>query len=179
MSLSTDNYFERVQQVHRKLNIPESFAIDRKLPLHIEARDLVQVICPRVEKTHRLIAPAADAWANMETAALKDGITLLLVSTFRSMEYQLALIEKKLQRGQDILEILTLLAPPGYSEHHTGRAIDLTTDNCPPCVERFEDTDAFHWLTGHAARFSFSLSYPRDNPYGFVYEPWHWAYQQV
>jgi len=176
MSLANTNFIERVRQIHQALKIPDSFASERQLPLHIEADELVEVHCEGVEKTHKLIQSAANAWAEMETAAMKDGIKLILVSTFRSMEYQRALIEKKLQRGEDILKILTLLAPPGYSEHHSGRAIDLTTENCPPCVERFEDTGAFTWLNRNARNFGFRLSYPRDNPYGFVYEPWHWAH---
>ena len=176
MPTEQSSFIERIRLIHQALNIPETFASERQLPLHVEADLLIEVNCKRADKVHRLIEPAARGWAEMETAALKDGISLLLVSSFRSVEYQRALIEKKLQRGQKILEILTLLAPPGYSEHHTGRAIDLTTENCPPCVERFEDTAAFSWLSSHAENFGFSLSYPRNNPYGFVYEPWHWAF---
>ena len=113
----------------------------------------------------------------MEITAKQQGISLIMVSGYRGLEYQRTLIEKKVEKGQDILEILKVLAPPGYSEHHTGKAIDLTTENCPPCVERFENTEAFSWLRTNAGKYNFSLSYPRDNPYGFIYEPWHWAYR--
>jgi len=160
------------------LNIPDNFAIDRNLPLQFESEDLVEINCESSDKIHKLAPEAAHAWSRLNKVAEQDGITLIVVSTYRSLEYQRALIERKLEKGQPILEILSLLAPPGYSEHHTGRALDLTVDDCPPCVERFENTDAFSWLENNAADFGFRLSYPRDNPYGFVYEPWHWAFNE-
>ena len=29
--------------------------------------------------------------------------------------------------------------------------------------------------TGEAGAFGFSMTYPRDNPWGIIYEPWHWS----
>lgn len=177
MDIKADNFISRVNQIHQALNIPQNFATERKLPLHPEAQSLVEIISKGSDKIHKLTPSTANAWTQMQEAAGTDSISLILISGYRGLEYQRALIEKKLQKGQTIEEILTLLAPPGYSEHHTGTAIDLTTENCPPCVERFEKTDAFNWLQQNAASFDFTLSYPRDNPYGFVYEPWHWAHK--
>ena len=40
-------------------------------------------------------------------------------------------------------------------------------------------TRAVHaWLVANAVRFGFALSYPRDNPHGIAYEPWHWCWQR-
>ena len=178
MTSPEDNFLARVNEIHSALNIPQSFATDRKLPLQLESHILIDVICEGSEKQHKLSPRAAEAWAELDNAARRDGIKLVVVSSYRSLDYQKTLIEKKLAQGQNILDILSLLAPPGYSEHHTGRALDLTTDDCPPCVERFEDTKAFLWLQNHAAKFGFSMSYPRANPFGFVYEPWHWAFTE-
>ena len=47
---------------------------------------------------------------------------------------------------------------------------------CAPAEEAFEGTGAFDWLQRHAARYGFRLSYPRGNPHGIVYEPWHWRF---
>ena len=74
-------------------------------------------------------------------------------------------------------EILQVNAAPGYSEHHGGEALDIGTPGEPPAEESFETTPAFAWLSQHAARHGFSLSYPRDNPHGIVYEPWHWRFR--
>ena len=69
-------------------------------------------------------------------------------------------------------------APPGYSEHHTGFAIDLTDGNFPKkdLTIDFENTNAYKWLTRHAQDFGFELSFPPNNLQGLSYEPWHWRY---
>ena len=72
--------------------------------------------------------------------------------------------------------ILTEIAPPGYSEHHSGRAIDIASAGSPPMTQDFEQTPAFAWLSANAGRFGFVMSFPRGNPYGYVFEPWHWCY---
>ena len=74
-----------------------------------------------------------------------------------------------------VSDILSVNAAPGYSEHHTGRAIDIASPGSRPLTEEFEDSAAFRWLERNAAGYGFSMSYPRDNPGGFIYEPWHWA----
>jgi D-alanyl-D-alanine carboxypeptidase len=99
----------------------------------------------------------------------------LLVSGFRSVDYQAGLIRTKLDRGQAIEAILQVNAAPGFSEHHTGQAVDIATPGSRPLTEEFEDTPAFEWLTREADRFGFSMSYPRNNPFGLIYEPWHWS----
>ena len=119
---------------------------------------------------------AASAYARMIAAAALDGVEIQLVSGFRSAGYQLAILERKLARGQPIDEILRVIAAPGFSEHHTGRAVDLTAPGCRPAEVEFEDSPAFAWLGRHAARFRFRMSFPRGNPHGIAYEPWHWCY---
>jgi D-alanyl-D-alanine carboxypeptidase len=111
----------------------------------------------------------------MVEAAAKSGIRLLIVSGYRSYEYQAELIRKKLAAGQSIEEILEVSAAPGYSQHHTGTAIDIATPGSRPLTEEFETSDAFQWLTENAAEYGFSMTYPRDNAFGFIFEPWHWA----
>jgi D-alanyl-D-alanine carboxypeptidase len=68
-------------------------------------------------------------------------------------------------------------ALPGFSEHHTGRAVDVGTPDSVPLDYGFQSTGAFAWLQSNAADFNFRLSYPADNSEGYVYEPWHWCYQ--
>jgi D-alanyl-D-alanine carboxypeptidase len=123
----------------------------------------------------RLTPDAAGQWRAMVAAALADGVTLMIVSGFRDIEYQAMLIRKKINAGQDIAAILKVNAAPGYSEHHTGQAVDIATPGSRPLTEEFETTAAFGWLEANAGQFGFSMSYPRDNPWGFIYEPWHWS----
>ena len=98
-----------------------------------------------------------------------------LVSAFRSLNYQRQIFERKLSQGELLAQILRVNAAPGYSEHHTGCAVDLTTDGCPPLTEAFEHTAAFAWLVARAKDFGFTMTYPRGNKFGLIYEPWHWV----
>ena len=46
----------------------------------------------------------------------------------------------------------------------------------PAAEESFESTPAFVWLQSRAGDFGFEMSYPRGNPHGIDYEPWHWRF---
>ncbi|WP_222847324.1 M15 family metallopeptidase [Pontiella desulfatans] len=128
-------------------------------------------------RTFLLQPNTAESWKAMKAKAASDGIHLYMVSAFRSIERQSQIIENKKAKGIPDDEIYAVSAPPGRSEHHTGRAIDLNTVDCPVLEEEFEDTPAFEWLRENAASFGFTLSYPRNNPYGIAYEPWHWKFR--
>ncbi|MBS0657599.1 MAG: D-alanyl-D-alanine carboxypeptidase family protein [Verrucomicrobia bacterium] len=112
----------------------------------------------------------------MRAAAAADGVELLLISAFRGFERQAAIIQRKLDAGQTWDEILRVSALPGFSEHHTGRAIDLGAPGSVDLTEDFEQTPAFGWLRRRARDFRFRLSFPRGNRRGLVYEPWHWCW---
>lgn len=120
---------------------------------------------------------AARAWRRLHDQARRDGIALDAISGYRSHDHQLGIFVRKLARGQDLDRILAVNAAPGYSEHHGGFALDVGTPGEPPAEESFEATAAFAWLRNHAAQFDFVMSYPRDNPHGIVYEPWHWIHR--
>jgi len=120
---------------------------------------------------------AARAWQAMREAAHGDDVVLESISGYRSHDYQLGIFQRKLERGQTIDQILTVNAAPGYSEHHSGRALDIGAPDEPAAEESFERTAAFEWLAAHAGDYGFVMSYPRDNPHGIVYEPWHWCHR--
>ena len=94
----------------------------------------------------------------MKESALADGINLILVSAFRSIQRQQELVEEKRKKNISEKEIFSILARPGYSEHHTGRALDLHSPGSALLEEDFENTDAFLWLQKNA------------NEYGLLYE---------
>ncbi len=122
---------------------------------------------------------AANRFLAMQAAAKADGIDLTVLSAFRTTTDQQALFfEVKAERGQVATERAEVSAPPGYSEHHTGYAIDLGDANEPETdlSVDFERTEAFAWLEANAAYFSFELSFPLNNEQGIAYEPWHWRF---
>ena len=119
---------------------------------------------------------AARHWLRMRDHAMHEGVVLEAISGYRSHDYQLGIFEQKLARGLSVDDILAVNAAPGFSEHHAGLALDLGAPDEPPAEESFERTAAFAWLRDHAGEHGFAMSYPRDNPHGIVYEPWHWRY---
>ena len=112
----------------------------------------------------------------LQRSARADGVVLELVSAFRSAAYQAALVARKVAAGRTLEQVLEVNAAPGFSEHHSGRAIDVSVPGMKPLEEDFETTEAFRWLQLHAAAAGFRLSFPRGNKHGIAYEPWHWCY---
>jgi zinc D-Ala-D-Ala carboxypeptidase len=165
--------------VHRELGIPPNYASSRGLAPHVEAgeNELVEVALNNDGRPIRLLKSPADAWQRMQRAAAEDGIALIAISGFRSVARQAEIIREKRGAGQSIDDILRYIAAPGFSEHHTGRAIDIGSPEHVTLEEEFGDTPAFRWLEQHAGQFGFLLSYPRDNSHGIGYEPWHWCWQ--
>lgn len=125
-----------------------------------------------------LVPPAARAWHQLQRAAAFSGIALDAISGFRSYAHQTGIFRRKLQRGQTLDDILRVNTAPGFSEHHSGRALDIGCPGEPPAETSFERTAAFAWLRDNAPRFGFVLSYPRGNALGIDYEPWHWCWHR-
>jgi zinc D-Ala-D-Ala carboxypeptidase len=168
---------DRVKAILTTLRIPLESIAARSLAFQSEAADLVVAEIGDNGKEHLLVPPAATAWRAMKIAALADGVVIRIVSAFRTIDRQAEIVRAKIEKGLSLEAILCASAPPGYSEHHSGRAIDLITDGVRPLEPEFEHTDAFRWLSTNAGRFGFTLSYPPNNRYGYAYEPWHWCFE--
>lgn len=160
--------------LQRRFALPDDYASRTGLPLVAEPATLAFAGHDRYRRPLWLLAGAARAWRRMQAAAAADGCCIEAISGYRSWEYQAGILQRKLARGLSLAQILAVNAAPGYSEHHSGRAIDIGTPGEPPAEESFELTPAFAWMQREAPRFGFRLSYPRGNPHGVIYEPWHW-----
>lgn len=160
----------------QEIGLSAELVASRKLPCYDDCTDLTLADTSQSGREYWLLPAAATAWNEMKLAAAEDRISLIMISAFRSFDYQAQLITKKLVKGQSADKVLATLAPPGCSEHHSGRAIDIGTMGFPPAETSFEESDAFAWLQANAQRFGFTMSFPRDNPYGYIYEPWHWCW---
>ncbi len=123
---------------------------------------------------------AAEALLAMQRAARADGVELRVLSAFRPVALQKEIFfGVKAERNQSAEERAQVSAPPGFSEHSTGYAVDLGDASRPATnlSASFEATPAFGWLEANANRFHFQLSFPRDNGQGVTYEPWHWRFE--
>ena len=116
----------------------------------------------------------------MQFMAAQRGISLQLLSGYRSINLQREIFyENKSIRNQTAVERSRDSAPPGYSEHSTGYAIDVGDGNYPDThfeVE-FEQTPAFKWMKRFASKYHFVLSFPPNNKQGVTYAPWHWRFE--
>ena len=173
----TEAYRRRVRGYHRTLGVPRDYARRHGLALVMEADRLHPIGRDPFDRDQYLAPAAAAGWGRMREAASADAITLNSVSAYRGIDYQAALLERKLAGGALIGDILKVSAAPGFSEHHSGLALDVGTPGSPPLEEAFEDTPAYRWLCRRAGEFAFHLSYPRGNPHGIAFEPWHWAHR--
>jgi len=124
-----------------------------------------------------------EAYQRMMDAMVADlGTRLLVESGYRSPAYQLYLFLFYLPKhDHSITETNRFVALPGHSEHGypPRQAIDFINEagiNGEDDPGAFEALPEYRWLEEHAAAFSFALSYPRDNPLGTAFEPWHWHY---
>ena len=96
-------------------------------PQFIEQQDLFEF--KDEGRSFRLHPDAFTAWKKMKDAARTVGISLYIVSAFRSFERQSEIIEQKREKGLSEEDIFKVSAPPGFSEHHTGRAVDINLLN--------------------------------------------------
>ncbi|MEA5594559.1 M15 family metallopeptidase [Rivularia sp. UHCC 0363] len=138
-----------------------------------------QIVAINANGRVRLRESAAKKFEQMVKDARASGIRLVPISGFRSIKEQEQLFfQVGATRNQTPAQRASVSAPPGHSEHHTGYAVDIG-DGAVPATNlstNFENTQAFKWLQANAARYSFELSFPKDNIQGVSYEPWHWRF---
>jgi len=164
--LSTHNSQTEIDRGHR---------IFGHLPYAEIPKEKLVLIEPNIE----VHIDMRDSLLKMREDAKKDGIYLVFLSGYRSTNLQKDIFYSlKSIRNQIASERARVSAPPGYSEHSTGFAIDIgdymqrETD----FEVEFENTDAFKWLQRHAAKYHFKLSFNKNNKH-IDYEPWHWRYE--
>jgi len=152
-SLDSVNFQAQTNHDHRILG---------HLPYAEISKEKLVLIEPNIE----IHMDMRDSLLKMREEAKKDGIYLVFLSGYRSINllndifYSLKSI-----RNQEAVERARVSAPPGYSEHSTGFAIDIgdATQRETDFETEFENTDAFRWLVKNAAKFHFKLSFNKNN----------------
>lgn len=140
---------------------------------------------------HRVLDP----YSQMTIAAQEVGLDLMLVSAYRSISYQEQIFNENVNNlvwqgeTQEAAEktVKETSTQPGYSEHHTGLALDIVDQNWSNhyidnilSVE-YAETDGGKWLATHAREYGFILRYPKDKQAitEITFEPWHYRYVGV
>lgn len=128
-------------------------------------------------ETRYLAKSTAESAKAMFEDAKKDGIRLLGASGYRSYEVQENLYNSRVvNEGQEEADRYT--AKPGQSEHQTGLALDILSEDYQEMDDNFDSTEAYAWLKKNCYKYGFILRYPqgKEDITGFLYEPWHYRY---
>lgn len=123
----------------------------------------------------RILPEAQTAFDTMRAAAKEEGLTLKIVSGYRSYQKQDKVYHNYAARdGAALADRYSARA--GSSEHQTGYAMDINSVR-----QSFAETKEGQWLAAHCAEYGFILRYPKDKEAetGFMYEPWHIRYLGV
>lgn len=116
-----------------------------------------------------------EEYQKLYEAASKEGMRLAINSPYRSYQTQNTLYNNYAAKdGKKAAD--TYSARPGYSEHQTGLAMDITSKNTN--FDTFEKSPEFKWMQEHAHEYGFILRYQKGQEYitGYMYEPWHYRY---
>lgn len=160
--------------VNAKNPLPESFKVD-----------LVTI-----SGQYKFDSRAADALRQMLADAKAAGQPMVLRSTYRTRARSEELYNNKVQeyinsgysKENAKVEAAKWIAPPGTSEHHTGLAVDLVSEEYNAdnwdLLHEFENYKGFTWLKENCTKYGFILRYPKDkqNVTNITYEPWHYRY---
>ena len=173
--LSNDFDFNLLMNMYNELSIDTTLLIKDKIIK--EEEKLVYVGYDIYGRKSMMEEEASIYWARLDSAARANDINLLIVSTYRSYSYQASIIKRKLDSGMLLTDILKENKLPGKSQHHTGKAIDVTSFELKTLSEKFEKTEEYQWLINNANLYNFYLSYPKNNEEKIKFEPWHWYYK--
>lgn len=119
------------------------------------------------------IVPDLTALFNAASAA---AVPLSLTSSYRSYSNQVVTYNNWVRVNGSTAAADTVSARPGYSEHQTGLAFDLSAGSCS--LECFKGTAQYAWLQANAAAYGFIERYPEglESITGYSPEAWHWRY---
>ncbi len=162
-----------------KLNFQADRNQDNRILGHLPYNEIPKDKLVLIEPNIEVHTDMRDSLLKMRDEAKKDGVFLVFLSGYRSKNLQKEIFfSLKSIRNQVAVQRARVSAPPGYSEHSTGFAIDIgdATRRETDFEPQFENTDAFRWLNKNAAKFHFKLSFNKTNKY-IDYEPWHWRYE--
>jgi len=131
-------------------------------------------------------ARAIESLNAMLSDARAQGLSPIVCSAYRTIEYQQKLfgkqIDKQMSRGFDRrraeVEARKVVTVPGTSEHNLGLAADIVSESYQILDDKQADTPEMQWLMAHCDEYGFILRYPdgKTPQTGVIYEPWHFRY---
>lgn len=173
------------EEIMQEENLPDDWNLILVNQKHLVPDDF-EVELAEIGEGHQIDARIYEDYRAMIKAAKAQGVYIYVASSYRDMDKQTELYEKKVEsyvlEGYSYSEARELAAQvvaiPGTSEHHLGLALDFVSAEYKKLDEKQETTRAFQWLKEHCAEYGFILRYPNGKTEitGIIYEPWHFRY---
>lgn len=118
---------------------------------------------------------AYKAFITMKKDAYSNNLNIVAISGYRSYNYQ-SKIYNNYVNIDGIEKANTYSAQPGFSEHQTGLAVDVSNSTLP--YTDFEKTKEYNWMINNSYKYGFILRYPKEKEYitGYTFESWHYRY---
>lgn len=161
--------------VNKQMALPKDYVPNELVPVRI---DFVRPVAK--EKTY-MVRTAAKSLERLVREARFDGVRMKGVSAYRSYETQKNIfLRSALKNGMEHASMYVAMA--GHSEHQTGLAIDMgSEENNYELEENFAFTMAYDWLSRNAYLYGYIIRYPKgkEEITGYGFEPWHIRYVGV
>lgn len=161
---------------------------DQPLEEEISSEQLSYIPNTNMQLDNRVI----EAYQEFSEDAQRAGYSLVIISAYRSVSEQDQIFDRRvtqyenqgMDENQAVEKTKETSTEPGYSEHHTGLALDIVDENWqqsyPQNVleENFGKEDSAKWMAEHASDYGFILRYPKgkEEVTHINYEPWHFRY---
>jgi len=153
-----------------------------KLPSSYAPKDLVKASKSGIRRgenyyLRNIVIPDL---TRMITDAKSEGVDLSIVSGYRSYQTQIDTYNYWLRMNNGNTSLVdTFSARAGHSQHQLGTVIDFSTNEIRDKLgDEFSNTKASKWLSQHAYKYGFVISYPKgfENITGYKHESWHYRY---
>lgn len=152
--------------------------VNKENPITSDAIDSLDLV--EIYNSISIDRNCLSAWIELQRAAYKDGLNLIIDECYRSLETQQNVLNYYINLiGKDAA--YKRVAFPGESEHHTGLAIDYTfirDDGMIEDKELTENDKEYIWMNQNAYKYGFIIRYPKgkEDITGYNFEPWHIRY---
>ena len=123
-----------------------------------------------------LVKDAKDSFEKLSQDSIKNGTPVYGQSAYRSYDYQTIIYKNAISNyNKKIADKDT--ARPGFSEHQTGLAIDVSSTKNGNMLNFF-NSFSYKWMINNAYKYGFILRYTfsKEFVHGYINEPWHYRY---
>jgi len=178
--INNPNYYKPYSNPKQALFLNSSYVLVNKsyfLTKEYIPNNLVNIIDYNVDYIERdnedisLTIETIEAYKTMYLDAKTQNFNFVIFSGYRSYNKQHYIYYNIYNQDN------TISAKPGFSEHQTGLAIDISTRNDGLTIN-FENSKEYNWLINNAHKYGFILRFPRmkEDKTGYSFEPWHFRY---